>query len=273
MMSNQNITLVSESTTPTGIPVYFLGLIEFVKIPEGEFTMGSSYENKLAHPNEIPQLNFYLPEYWMSRYPITNEQYIRFTEKTGYPFSYWFPIREKATHPVTNISWYDAVAFCEWFNLVNKVELDNAGGLRLFIPSEAEWEKAARGKEGKEWPWGNEFDKKKCNCENDDTTPVDRFSPVGDSSYGCADMIGNVWEFTRTRFQFPRIVLDESVDIMFTDMTIKGGASSTIDLRYMRCAYRDREKPNVRYRTYGFRVCLLPKEISQKCLTQMIRAE
>jgi hypothetical protein len=89
------------------------------------------------------------------------------------------------------------MAYCEWFNETFQSEL---GGLLLRLPREAEWEKAARGAYGNEWPWGNEFDPNKCNSVEGGkggTTPVGSYSSAGgDSPYGCADMVGNVWEWT-----------------------------------------------------------------------------
>jgi serine/threonine-protein kinase len=89
-----------------------------------------------------------------------------------------------------NVNWYDASAFCEWASKVS--------GLKVRLPSEAEWEKAARGTDGRIYPWGDQVPDKQRSNYNDnlgDTTPVGKYSPAGDSPYGCVDLAGNVWEW------------------------------------------------------------------------------
>ena len=105
---------------------------------------------------------------------------------------------QKEGHPVVAISWLDAQAFVKWLNETNKNDL--AANYRYCLPSEAEWEKAARGTYGNIYPWGNDWDSKRCNTAESnimDTTPVTQF-PSGESPFGCADMAGNVWEWMRT---------------------------------------------------------------------------
>ena len=109
--------------------------------------------------------------------------------------------KDKANHPVVKVSWYDAMEYCKWLNEKLQGEI---GALAVRLPTEAEWEKAARGEQGNEWPWGNEFDAAKCNSSEGgkgDTTPVGAYSPQGDSPYGAADMAGNVWEWCHSIFK------------------------------------------------------------------------
>lgn len=274
-MNDHSSTFQTKILTPSGIPIYQLGGIEFVNIPQGVFKMGSVIENHNAHPNEKPQLLIYLPEYWMSRFPITNGQYLEFCEKSGYPAYAEWERKARTNYPATKVTWNNAVAFCEWFNLANKEELENAGGLRLFLPSEAEWEKAARGDDGREWPWGNESDNINFDIseeEDEESTPVGKYSPQEDSPFGCVDMAGNVWEYTRTRFAYPHTVDDDLDDSFFTEIAIRGGTGRNPS-KYHRCAYRSRENRNVPFRRYGFRVCLLTSEMTKKYIKQMIRLE
>ncbi len=200
------------------------GGIEFVFVPKGKFLMGSKRDNKLASDNEKPEHTFELPyDYWLARFPVTNDQFAEFFQATQYPtiaekaggwspkefelakgFDWRHPLgpesdlKDKGGHPVVQVSWYDAAEYCKWLNGKLKAEIGD-GEIRL--PTEAEWEKAARGATGNEWPWGNEFDKTRCNWSEGgkgDTTPVDAYSPQGDSPYGAAGMVGNVGEWTRS---------------------------------------------------------------------------
>lgn len=159
--------------------------IEWVKIPAGEFIFGED-------GGKISTLAFQI-----ARFPVTNLQYRLFLEaRPLHPApSYWkgreFPMG-KARYPVVGVSFYDAMAFCEWM------------GCRL--PTEEEWEKTARGSDGRTYPWGEAWEDGKY-CNNWDarvggTTSVDRFS-AGVSPYGAWDMVGNVWEWTASEYQGP----------------------------------------------------------------------
>jgi len=93
---------------------------------------------------------------------------------------------------VTDVTWYEAVAFCNW--------LADVTGRPYRLPTEAEWEKAARGTDGRIWPWGNKWDPKRCNCKQGGTTPVGRYSPAGDSPYGIVDVVGNAPQWCVTKY-------------------------------------------------------------------------
>ncbi len=173
---------------------------DLVLIPAGEFLMGSDpAKDKGAYDDEKPQHKLHLPDYYMAKTPVTNGQYLAFVEKMehGAP-GYWKggkPPKGKESHPVVNITWHDAVAYCRW--------LADVTGKPYGLPSEAEWEKAARGTDGRIYPWGNDWDVKKCNTSEDgkgDTTPVGAYSG-GVSPYGILGMSGNVWEWTRSIFK------------------------------------------------------------------------
>ncbi len=139
------------------------GGMEFVRIPAGKFLMGSKDDNRLAQENEKPQHSAEIPyDYWLARYPVTNEQFAKFVEEAAYKFGLEENWKKKADHPAVNVSWHDAMEYCKWLNTLAKPGFPSQG-LVARLPTEAEWEKAARGEYGNEWPWGNEFDPSKCN--------------------------------------------------------------------------------------------------------------
>jgi formylglycine-generating enzyme required for sulfatase activity len=133
-------------------------------------------------------------EFEIGKYPLTNREYSQFVEATRYQAPpYWkegaFP-HEEATHPVVGITKRDAEAYCKW--------LSDKTGKRYRLPTEWEWEWAAAGPHGWEYPWGDQFDKDKCNTTesgSEGTTPVGSYV-TGKSFCGASDMSGNVWEIT-----------------------------------------------------------------------------
>ena len=134
----------------------------------------------------------FVAAFYIARYPVTNRAYQAFVEAAGYPAPrHWqshFP-EVLSDHPVVNISWREALAYCDWLSATT--------GQHYRLPTEAEWEKAARGADSCAYPWGNIFDKAKCNSWEAGlgwTTPVDAY-PNGASPYGVMDMAGNVWEW------------------------------------------------------------------------------
>jgi iron(II)-dependent oxidoreductase len=160
-----------------------------VEIPAGPFTMGSED----GDPEDGPARQVDLPAFEIDRFEVTNADYAAFVSETDYVtfaeeqgFGTWRDMWRagKDNHPVVMVTWHDAVAYCEWL------------GKRL--PTEAEWEKAARGTDGQVFSWGNEWDPDKANVKERGlrgTAAVGSFS-AGASPYGVDDMIGNVWEWT-----------------------------------------------------------------------------
>jgi formylglycine-generating enzyme required for sulfatase activity len=149
-----------------------------------------------AFDDEQPQHRLHLPDYAIAKTPVTNAQYLAFVQAAGHRKpGHWKkgkPPKNKQDHPVVNVSWHDAMAYCRW--------LAETTGKPYRLPSEAEWEKAARGdKDDRIYPWGDEPpDDTRCNfgANVGGTTPVGQYSQQGDSPYGCVDMAGNVWEWT-----------------------------------------------------------------------------
>jgi formylglycine-generating enzyme required for sulfatase activity/energy-coupling factor transporter ATP-binding protein EcfA2 len=222
---------------------------EWISIPAGDFWMGDGRE----------QHKLYLPEYQIARVPVTNAQYALFVKAAGYEApSGWEegrPPKGKESHPVVNVSWFDAITYCEW--------LSKMTGKPVGLPSEAEWEKAARGDKDKRiYPWGDKFDYLKCNSRElgqEDTTPVGIFLE-GVSPYGVLDMSGNVWEWTRTiwddKFKYPYKSDDGRENIEIPANRYLRGGSFGSGSGIVRCAARSGNLPGYWNWDLGFRVGL-----------------
>lgn len=247
---------------------------EMVRIPAGPFLMGSDKnKDKKAYDDELPQHMLELPEYWIGKYPVTNRQYQVFIQESNYrPPPNWdgdqYP-EGKADHPVVHVTWHDALAYCDW--------LREKTGKPYTLPSEAEWEKAARGPDGRIYPWGNIWDPARCNSKKGGvggTTSVGQYSPQGDSPYGCADMAGNAREWTRSlygrldsktlgvkdRFNYPYKFDDGRENLKATDdwiRVLRGGSFNSNDWG-MRAAVRHRLNPYSRNGNGGFRLAISP---------------
>jgi len=197
---------------------------EWVTIPAGKFWMGESDSAQRVH----------VDTFLIAKAPITNAQYELFVKAKNYEKpEHWesgHPPREKMSHPVIYVSQHDAMAYCEWLSEIT--------GKAVRLPTEAEWEKAARGdRDRREYPWGDKFEVTRCNSWElglEDTTPVGIF-PEGASPYGVLDLSGNVWEWTQ-----PNAVL-------------RGGAFYRSEW-VVRCASRLSLNPYLRYDRFGFRV-------------------
>lgn len=250
--------------------------LELVRIPDGEFLIGrnSDMDGKGRAKNgwdgvgwdyEVPQHKLALPEYYIGKTPITNAQYAAFVEsakKEGLDV-FWRAGRSRSgeeNHPVVFVTWYDAMNFCRW--------LSESTGYSFRLPTEAEWEKAARGDDGRIYPWGNkEPSASLCNFGTFSgyTTPVDRY-PDGVSPYGVLDMSGNVWEWTSSlwgedhlhpNFGYPYDSHDGREDLEAPEAVkrvVRGGSFGN-QANDLRCAVRGRGDPDMRRRDFGFRVC------------------
>ncbi len=250
-----------------------VSLSDMILIPAGDFRMGSSEEEierisrDLAHGEltpdarwfaaEMPQHEVHVEKFYINKYEITNAQYKEFIQATDHPLPrHWeggtYP-EGKADHPVVYVSWEDADAYCKW------------AGKRL--PTEIEWEKAARGAETRIWPWGDTFDVTKCNVESwegSGSRPVGSY-PEGVSPYGVYDMAGNVWEWTGSWYDAYPGSTHTNPEFGKKLRVLRGGSwyhYNSLGPIGARCASRDRAVPQSVSYVAGFRCAIGADEIA-----------
>lgn len=203
-----------------------------VLVPSGEFLMGVVQ----GAPDEQPQRKVFVDSFYIDRTEVTNRQYKRVVPTHTYPV-------EKDDFPVTGVTWEEANFFAQ------------VVGKRL--PTEAEWEKAARGDEGIEYPWGNRFDPQLSNTSDKVTVgsePVGSYR-AGASPYGCLDMAGNAYEWTSTWYSAYPGNSEIQKDYGQVYRVLRGGSYMT-DQFAARCARRHYDRPVSRRADYGFRCAL-----------------
>ena len=232
---------------------------EWIAIPAGEFWMG---DDQSEYADEKPQHKLFLPEFQIARVPVTNAQYVLYVQDAkAKPPEHWRggtvpPGLEN--HPVVNVNWKDAIAYCKW--LEEKIQKP------VSLPSEAEWEKAARGSTDKRsYPWGDDWLELHCNSGElglNDTTPVGLFLN-GASPYGLLDMSGNVWEWTCSLYKgYPYKSGDGREELESKESRMLRGGSWYVDHRYIRCANRFRLVPAYFLFSIGFRLVSPGSDVS-----------
>jgi formylglycine-generating enzyme required for sulfatase activity len=245
-------------------------LLGFVKVAGGAFVMG---EGSRQH-------NVTLPTYYIARYPVTVAQFWAFAEASGYRPGDLDSLRDPDNCPVRWVSWYEALKYCEWLTETLRVgertpeplgRLLREKHWTITLPSEAEWEKAARGPvlsqveetDGRRYPWGNDLDPNRANYVDTGigaTSAVGCF-PGGASPYGVEDLSGNVWEWTRSLYQdYPYDPKDgrENLEAGSDAHRVLRGGAFLDTANDVRCAYRFRLNPYYLWNYYGFRVVVAP---------------
>ncbi|MCX7109178.1 MAG: formylglycine-generating enzyme family protein, partial [Proteobacteria bacterium] len=235
--------------------------MDWVDIPEGPFRYGDK------------KTNITLPAFKIARYPVTNSQYQCFIDDGGYEDGRWWqglaenPLpsgegRVRAergrwngpNQPRETVSWYEAVAYTRWLTAKLQAHGLIPEGMTVRLPTEQEWEKSARGNDGREFPWGEEYLSGRANIDETwdrsgtlklgQTTTVGIY-PLGVSPYGVLDMVGNVWEWCLNEYDRRGIA-----------RVVRGGAWLD-DRGFARCAVRSRSQPDDRDHNGGFRVVVV----------------
>ncbi len=238
-----------------------------VLVPAGEFIRGAK-----EYKNTKPVKHIYLDDFMIGVFPVTNQEFKRFVDDQGYhreqPWSlegwhwrqerninepaYWYERKWNGPNfPVVGVSWYEAAAYADWLSKIT--------GKLYRLPTEAEWEKAARGIDGKIYPWGNTFDKNCCNSGESGlgrTSPVGIF-PNGKSDYGCHDMAGNVWEWCADWYDekyYHNSPMKNPSGPSSGSLRVCRGGSWFFDAGNCACAIRVRGLPGLRGFHLGFRL-------------------
>jgi formylglycine-generating enzyme required for sulfatase activity/serine/threonine protein kinase len=255
-------------------------------------------EDAVANVNELPQHWLDLPDYWIGKGPVTVAQFAQFVRSSkrvtqaeidrksrtwsgngwqevagadwAHPRGPASNVADKQNHPASHLCWDDCIRFCEWASSLKSGE--------IALPSEAEWEKAARGSDGRIYPWGNEPpDPARVNylrigprhgslaemsnvmSRAYDTSTVGSFGPAASSPFGCDDMAGNVWEWTRSRLSdYPYVASDGREDPDARGRRVLRGGSFLPDFDdvQIRCARRLDRDHDFHDAGTGFRVVL-----------------
>ncbi|GIL14956.1 MAG: hypothetical protein BroJett039_01290 [Chloroflexota bacterium] len=275
----------------------------FCEIPPGDFIMGDTLDD-WGGKKEFTYTEIKQP-YYISRYPITNAQFDAFVaDENGYRKNDWWTqaglewrgartanekysgIFDLPNHPVVNVTWYEAAAFCRWINQRletgdSEIQIWTRNGIKTIslqslisnlqspvsirLPTEAEWEKAARTQDGRKYPWSPNITTKHANYDRTGigaTSAVGCF-PKGTNKYGVLDMSGNVWEWCSTKWAENYLNYSQQEDNMLegdSRRVLRGGAFGNLG-RYVRCAFRYDGYPDLRLWDRGFRVVLVPARL------------
>ena len=254
------ISVKSGTASADAIRTFIGEPFEWCEVPAGEFIYQDN--QKLI-----------LPAFAIAKYPVTYAQFQTFVDaKNGLKDSRWWEGLAKnqsdtpddqewkiSDHPRENVSWYDAIAFCRWLSwkLGGAYSLDEVNEWLVRLPTEFEWEKAARGTKGLIYPYGKDFDKSKCNTSESNigkTSPVTQY-PQGASPYGVLDMSGNVFEWCLTNYENPTEHPSQENISSNSSRVLRGGSWGS-DHSDARAVFRLNDLAPLRNYDGGFRVCV-----------------
>jgi len=245
-------------------------LLGFAEIPAGPFVMGTDPSvDPLAFDVErwsaaTAQGTLELPTYYVARYEVTVAQYRAFVRATGYRVVDQTAVQGDPRLPVTGVAWTDALAYARWLGEAlgswpgAPPELARllGDGWRVRLPTEAQWEKAARGGDGRIWPWGNEPRRDRANFGTRGPVPVGTVA-CPECPYGLADMAGNVWEWTRSPYRpYPFDPSASRIDLEAEALWVMRGGAFSDGEQNVRAAVRGGADPGARRPFIGFRVVL-----------------
>jgi formylglycine-generating enzyme required for sulfatase activity len=263
-----------------GVVDFNWGEAYWCKVPAGKFIYGG---DKASNPRRKIKIPY---DYWMGKYLVTYAQWQAFVEDAdGYRNPRWWEglheegqeqqrrgpgeqYRKIANHPAESVSWYEAMAFCGWLNEARRQGVLTLPAFipadyEIRLPTEQEWEKAARGTDGRQYPWGDDYRAGFANI--DETWVSDRsyyvgmttavgIYPQGASPYGLLDMAGNVWEWCRTEYS-----TEDDKNIGSSDLRALRGGSWVLQAVYARALFRLWSYPGLRSGSFGFRLgCSAP---------------
>ena len=206
-----------------------------------------------------------LPTYYIGRFEVTVAQMRSFVQATGYPID-GQALGGAPGHPATFISWPDALAYSRWLDEILRTSPDTPevlstlleDGGQVTLPTEAEWEKAARGSDGRIYPWGSEPRPDRATYQARGTTAVGSHQ-CPECPFGLSDMAGNVWEWTRSPYQpYPYDPIDDFEDLENESLWVMRGGSFTDPAHFVRGANRGGADPGARRAFIGFRIAISP---------------
>ena len=241
-------------------------LLGFVEVAAGPFVMGAAgppaFDNErwsaTAADGTVEVAAFYI-----ARHEVTVRQFAAFAAATGWTGD-GQALTSPGDHPVTHVSWTDALAYCRWLEATLRTSPATPAAIAerlragwwVTLPSEAEWEKAARGGDRRAYPWGDAPRRDRANFEGNGTTPVGHFA-CPECPYGLADMSGNVWEWTRSPYQpYPYDEADDRTHLEADALWVIRGGHFGDPARLVRATARGAAEPGARRPFIGFRLAL-----------------
>ncbi len=241
----------------------------FVEIPAGSFIMGSNPSlDRMAYENERwsdlrRQGEVDLPRYYISRYETTNAQFAAYLSDAGIT-STQSTAADDPSLPVVNVTWTEALAYTRWLDGKLRESPDTPESIssllnsswKISLPSEAEWEKAARGTDGRIFPWRDVPADSVANFNGQALRPVST-ALCDQCAWGLNDMAGNAWELTRSPLQdYPYTPENDAEDLAADALYVMRGGSFADPLNNIRAAVRGGADPGVRNAAIGFRVVI-----------------